>query len=326
MTRFFPSRPALVSLAALALLPLLCRGADVLKPGHPVRLPGPAARFDFLNIDTGRNRLLAAHPGAGALEVVALDGTAVNTVATGAAQDCVVTANGAVYMVSVSRPAQLAIVDAGTLKITGTVALPGPADLLAVSPGGTAYVCHDDAKEIWVVSPGLAKVEKTLALPGAGPEGVVLDALHVFQAVKGASAVAVFALPGESPAGTWPTVPAQAPHGMVLVKQAEALAVAGGNGKLVLMSTQDGKVESVCDIPPRVDEIAYDAVLHRIYCASGLGKIAVVECEDGKLTRLGEAADAQGAHSIAVDPQTHLVWVAYMTPAGSWVQSFKPAE
>ena len=145
---------------------------------------------------------------------------------------------------------------------------------------------------------------------------------RLFQAMKEASTMATFDLASGKMVSNWPTAPVQSPHGITLVPEANAIAIAGGNGKLVLMSQADGSILSSADIPLRVDEIAYDAGNHRLYCASGAGKIAALSVENGKLTALGEVASAQGAHSIAVNPKDHSVWIAYGNATGSYLQEF----
>ena len=121
---------------------------------------------------------------------------------------------------------------------------------------------------------------------------------------------------------SWPTAPAQAPHGMAMMPEADAFLVVGGNGKLVMMSQKDGHVIASTDVTSRVDQIAYDAEMHRAYCASGTGKIAVVSTEKGALTNLGEVASNEGCHSIAVDPKTHTVRIAYAKGDASYVRPF----
>jgi len=113
---------------------------------------------------------------------------------------------------------------------------------------------------------------------------------------------------------------------MAVVPEADAFVVAGGNGKLVLMSQKDGHVLASAEIPPRVDQVAYDSALHRVYCASGTGKISITAVEDGKLRALGTVPSSEGCHSIAVDPRTHAVWVAYAKGEESFVQQFKPTK
>ena len=121
---------------------------------------------------------------------------------------------------------------------------------------------------------------------------------------------------------SWPTAPAEMPHGMVSALEGKVLLVAGGNGKLVMMSQEDGHIMAAADIPQGVDEIAYDAELGRVYCASGQGKISVHKVEPSRLTSLGETPSSPGAHSIAVDPKTHTVWIAYAKEGASFVQPF----
>src|SRR5207253_1394990 len=126
-----------------------------LEAGKPVEIPGTHGRFDFLFIDSEARRLLAAHTGNASLDVIDADTNAViKVVPTGAAQDCAMDAESKRYLVSVSKPPQLVMIDAGTLEVTGTVPLAGPADLLAFDANSDmAYVGHDDANHLWVVDP-----------------------------------------------------------------------------------------------------------------------------------------------------------------------------
>jgi len=125
---------------------------------------------------------------------------------------------------------------------------------------------------------------------------------------------------------SWTTAPATNPHGMALVPDTETLLVAGGSGKLALMSRSTGKVLASADIAPRVDEMAYDRATHTAYCASGQAKISVVKVEGENLTSLGDVSATSGLKSVAVDPKTHTVWVAYSKGGESFVQPFEPAR
>ena len=310
---------------------LLCTGfaapaADSLVPEEPIVLTGTHGKFDFLAIDYGKRRLLAAHTGNASLDVIDLDQkTLLKSVPTGAAQSSVVDGKGNRYYVSVSKPPQVVIVDAVKLEEVGKVALTGPADISAFNAeSGKVYVDHDNAKDVWVVDPTKQTVGATVQLPGDSPEDLGFDPAfkRLFQALKTSSVIAVIDIAENKVVATWPTAPAQAPHGMAMMPKEEAFLVAGGNGKLVMMSQKDGHVIASTDIPPRVDQIAYDEELHRVYCASGTGKIAVVSVEKGALTNLGEVASSEGCHSIAVDPKTHTVWIAYAKGDASYVRPF----
>lgn len=111
-----------------------------------------------------------------------------------------------------------------------------------------------------------------------------------------------------------------------MVQEFDGIVVSGGNGKLVMMSQKDGHVMASVDIPEQVDQVAYDAETHRIYCASATGKIAVVGVEKNSLTKLGEITSSQGCRSVAVDSKTHTVGTAYSKSAASFVQPFPAAK
>jgi DNA-binding beta-propeller fold protein YncE len=98
--------------------------------------------------------------------------------------------------------------------------------------------------------------------------------------------------------------------------------VAGGNGKLALIDSLTGTILASCDIAPHVDEIAYEPETSRVYCASGTGTISVVFVQGNKLTPLPPLTSAPGCHSIAVDPKTHSIWIAYAKGDQPCVQQF----
>ena len=173
------------------------------------------------------------------------------------------------------------------------------------------------------MAPSESKVIGTVDLPSEGPEDLAFDASgqRLFQAMKTAGTMAVIDVATNKVTANWPTAPASQPHGIAVVG-GEAIAISGGNGKLVLMGQADGRVLASVDIPARVDQIACDPGLHRVYCASGLGQIAVVSVENGQLKSLGTIATTDGARSVAVDAKTHAVWVAYAKNEGSFVQEY----
>lgn len=327
--KFFPPKCLLVC-ASLILGNLhTCQAVELLTAGKPIEIIGTHGKFDFICMDSEARRLLAAHTGNGSLDVIDVDTAAVlKIVPTGAAQDCAVDAESKRYLVSVSKPPQLAVVDSVSLSVTATIPLAGPADLLVCDAKGTAYVGHDDASHLWVVDTDAKKVASTVNLPSDSPEGLGFDSqgMRLFQAMKTGSIVAVVDVAAKKVIENWPTAPASSPHGIAMVPEFGGILVSGGNGKLVMMSQKDGHVLASTDIPERVDQLAYDGEMHRLYCASGTGKIAIVGVEKDKLTKLGEVASSQGCHSIAVDSKTHTVWTAYAKGEASFVQPFTVAK
>jgi DNA-binding beta-propeller fold protein YncE len=300
--------------------------AASLTPGTPVELTGTTGRFDFIKMDVAHRRLLACHTGNGSLDVIDVDaGKLIKSVATGAAQGVAVDEKGGRYFVSVSKPPKLVIIDATKLEVVSEVSLSGPADVMAYhAQSNRAFVCNDEKPELWVIDPEAKKILSTLTLAGAGMEDLAFnaDGTFLFQNLKETSQLAKIDSTTVKVTDTWPTSPADKPHGLAMVDDANAVLIAGGTGKLVLLDLGTGKVVASTDIAPKVDEMAYDAGLKQAYCASGTGLISVVAVSANKLATIDSVPSAPGAHSIAVDPKTHTVWVAYAKDNKPFVQPF----
>jgi DNA-binding beta-propeller fold protein YncE len=68
---------------------------------------------------------------------------------------------------------------------------------------------------------------------------------------------------------------------------------------------------SSAEIASGVDQIGFDPANNRIYCASGRSGLSVVEQTADGVRLIGNIATPPGAHTLAVDPATHAVWIAY---------------
>jgi DNA-binding beta-propeller fold protein YncE len=319
-------KPLLVLLALIAAaLPALA--APALTPNAPVELIGTTGKFDFIKVDAANRRLLACHSGNGTLDIIDVDSSKlIKSVPTGNAQGVAIDEKGGRYFVSCSKPPQLAIVDSRKLEVTGQVPLLGPADICAYAASiNRVFVDNDEKPEMWVIDPEAKTIVSTIPMPGAGLEDIGLNAgdAFLFQNLKATSELVKIDPKTQAIVTKWTTAPAVNPHGFAIMKT-NAVLIAGGGGKLALLDLASGKVLASCDIAPKVDEIAYDPALARAYCASGTGQISVVFVAQDKLTPLGNVPSAPGAHSIAVDPKTHQVWIVFAKDNKPYVQSFTP--
>ena len=316
LTRF--TRLFFIAVLATTTQPLF---AAALAPQPPVELTGTHGKFDFIKVDEANRRLLACHTGNGSLDVIDLaTSRLLKSIPTGAAQGVAIDDKGGRYFVSVSKPPQLVIIDAAKLEATGTVSLPGPADVCAYSAALNRVVVDNDEKpEQWWIDPDAKKIVKTVTYPGVGMEDLAFndDGTVLVQNLKDSNSLAVFDPNKAAVVNQWPTAPADKPHGLAIFGHNEVF-IAGGNGKLVLLDYQTGKVVTSTDIAPRVDEIAYDSDSGNVYCSSGTGVISAMTKGN-----IAEAIpSAQGAHSIAVDSKTHIVWIVFAKGDKAYVQSF----
>jgi DNA-binding beta-propeller fold protein YncE len=312
--------------SSLLIIPRLVSAADSLTPGNPVELSGTHGKFDFIKIDSANNRLLACHAGNGSLDVIdIITSKLIKSIPTGNAQGVAIDSENNRYFVSVSKPPKMVIVDSTKLDVIGEVALPGPADLVAYHPEtNRVFVCNDDKPEMWVIDPKEKRIVSTINFPGGGLEDLGFDSqdTFLFQCLKDSSELAKLDLKTEKVVAKWSTSPADKPHGMAMVPGTDQVLIVGGTGKLGLINLSTGQIVGTADLSPKVDEIAYDPTLQRVYCASGLGTISVVGLDHERLAALPPLTSSPGAHSIAVDSQTHTVWIAFAKNDKAYVQAF----
>jgi DNA-binding beta-propeller fold protein YncE len=309
---------------------LSTNAAPPLKAGAPILLPGTHGGFDFIHVDASTNRLLVDQEHGNQAFLVFDLGTRklLKRVPTGTTQDVAVDLKRDLYYVSGNDPGRLLIISRKTLDVIGTIPLPTPTNLNAYDPlNGMLYETSDTTPTIWVIDPASKKTVATIALTGAGMQGIVFDPPHkwIYQAVKSAGTITVIDPASNKISHVWSLDSCSLPHGIAMVPEGNGLLVAC-NGSLVLMDRSTGKILSRADTALDVDQIAYDPDTHLTYCASKDAEISVVRLDGDKLTSLGSVPDEKTTHSIAVDPKTHTVWIAYSKGDQSFVQPFTPVK
>jgi DNA-binding beta-propeller fold protein YncE len=99
------------------------------------------------------------------------------------------------------------------------------------------------------------------------------------------------------------------PHGL-LVDSARRLAFVAcdGDAKLLTLDLRSMTITGSATVGPSPDVLALDAGLKRLYVAAESGQVAVFAEHAHSVQKLGQAALAPAAHTVAVDPRTHLVY------------------
>ncbi len=305
------------------LLACLILAAPPLVPMAPIEVPGGPGKFDYVQVDAGKHRVIAAHTEKGQLSVLDLDSHQVQEIDTGAVNGIAIdTSTNRIFVAGAGKT--VVALDRDSLQKIGEYQLDHPADSIALAlPYHELYVDNDDGKEVWVFDTRALTLKATIPITGQA-EWIEYDGMsdRVYQNVKDTNLTEVIDPRLHRVVAKWTTSPATSPHGMAIDNRKGWVFVAGKNGKLVATSMKTGRLAAMVNIAENVDQICYDSTLQRIYCASSLGKISVVQVTKDGLTSLGDVVSSVGAKTIAVDPLTHSVWVVYSNQKGSYFQGF----
>jgi DNA-binding beta-propeller fold protein YncE len=306
---------ALAALAAVAAVLAATRGSSggtlPLRRVADVDLPGPANRFDYQSLDPTTNRLWIAHMNAG--QLLAFDVRTRRVVRTVDAPGV----HGVIAVPAVHRVYATATDDHELLTLdsrTGRVLRHAPA---GDYPDGLAYdsverrvFVSDESGGIEAVFDADGRRVGTVELGGeAGNVQYDRGSGRILVDVQTRDDVAVvdprsrrvvrrIALPG-----------CDGPHGLLVDSPRRLAFVAcAGNAKLVTLDLQRLRPVATDGIGDDADVLAFDTTLRRLYVAAESGEVAVFAERGRRLRKLGQATLADGAHSVAVDPRTHLVY------------------
>src|SRR6202163_623563 len=283
-----------------------------LKKVADIPMPGPAVRFDYQSLDATQGRLYISHMNANQLvvfdtnkrEVVAnLDGfSSVHGV-------WAVPELGRVYA-SLTREHKVASVDAKTLQ---TLAKVGPIkypDGIAYAPGPQRVFVSDEHGDVDAVID--AKTNSLVASIhlGGGAGNTVYDSGsgHIVVAVHEKNELVAIDPANLQIIGHYPMTGIESPHGIALDQAGRLGFVAGeDNHMLAVVDLTTMKVLATHPVGKDPDVLAFDPGVKRLYVSAESGNVFVFR-EDGKTLVDEGHISIPHAHTVCVDPHTHLVY------------------
>ena len=278
-----------------------------------VSLPGGASRLDYQSVDQGRRRLFIAHLGGGDVVVFDLAGRRVVRDIAGVSG-----VHGVLVVPSLQRlyaaatgSKQLVTFDERTLRPVGHASAGSYPDGIAYDPrDGLVFVSDEQGDQVTVFQARSGQPTGAIALPAdAGNVQYDSASRHVLVDVGAKNELAVInprarriirevALPGCDHA-----------HGLHLDSSRRLAFVAcDRNAKLVALDLRTMRVVQTLSVGADPDVLDFDVGLRRLYVAAESGEVAVFVEQGRTLRKLGQAKLADSAHSVAVDPLTHLVY------------------
>jgi DNA-binding beta-propeller fold protein YncE len=285
---------------------------QVLQPVADIPLPGPTVRFDYQSLDAEHNRLYIAHMNADQLVVFDTQKRQVVAHLDGFKRVHGVIAVPEIERVyaSVTGEHQVAAVDMNTLK---TVAMAGPVsypDGLAYSPATKRVFVSDEHGGVdAVVDATSGRLVANIPL-GGGAGNTVYDSGsgHILVAVHSVNELVAIDPAAMKIIGRYSLPGIKNPHGISLDTANRLAFIAGEeNHSLAVVDLSSMKVLSTHQVGEDPDVLAFDPGLKRLYVSAESGTVTVFEENGRELTALGQF-NMPHAHTVSVDPKTHLVY------------------
>jgi DNA-binding beta-propeller fold protein YncE len=205
------------------------------------------------------------------------------------------------------------IFDLKTYKVLGKVATVPDSDGIIYDEGqNRILVSAGDSSALITFKPDIdpksGKMEAPIIL-GGKPEFLAADGKgKVYVNLEDKDVVAVVDLPSRKVTARWPVAPGGHPVGMSIDAKTHRLFVGCRKPqKLVVISTNDGKVQGALDIGAGVDATAVDQGHAFASCRDG--SLTVVSDKAGKVEVEQVVKTRFGAKTLGLDPTTHLIYL-----------------
>jgi hypothetical protein len=233
----------------------------------------------------------------------------------GAAHGVALLPEANVAFITLSEENMVHVFDPKSLQLLGNIPVADDADAILYVPSAKlVYVANGDAKLATLIDPVNRTIVGAIQLPGK-PEFPALDPKTglLYQNLEDINSIAAIDLGKRSVEGQWSLAPCEGPSGMAIdSEQRRLFTVCSGNAKLVVFDLETHRVITSLKIGGGPDSVAFDPALHRIYSAGKAGKLTVIQQDGPNAYRvLDKIHTHYGAHTLAVDPVSHKIFVAY---------------
>lgn len=285
-----------------------------------VPLPGPAARFDYQSFDPTTGRLWIAHMGAGA--VLAFDVRSRQVVARtpnlpGVTGVRAVPALQRVFA-SLSGSREVAMLDARSGRVLARMAGGRFPDGLACAPAAQRlFVSDESGRQELVIEVPSSLARRPISMGGeVGNTQYDSVSGRIWVAVQSRNQLAAIDPRTDSVVARVSVAGVERPHGFVIDAPHRRAYVAGeANSRVGILDLRTMRVLGTYPVGADPDVLALDAELGRVYVAAESGVVAPFEARGDSLVPLPWYR-APHAHSVAVDPATHLVYLPLQNVGG----------
>jgi YVTN family beta-propeller protein len=292
-----------------------------LKPVQDFPLTGKATRFDYQSLDEQNGRLYIAHLGDSMMTVFDTKTQKV----VGDVKDLKhvhgVLAVPELHRVYASATGtnELAVIDDQTLQVVARVPAGDYPDGIAyASKEKKIYVSDKQGKTDTVIDALTNKVIATIPLGGqAGNSQYDASSDRIFVAVHGINQIVEIDPNTDKVTGNYPLAGCKDSHGLLIDgKNRLAFAACESNAKLAVFDLAKKETIAVFPVGDDPDVLAFDPALGRLYVSAESGVLTIFDERDRTLVRVAGGFFAAGAHTVAVDSNTHRVYLPLENVSG----------
>jgi DNA-binding beta-propeller fold protein YncE len=268
--------------------------------------------WDFITIDESTGRLFISH--STVVNVIdSKDGKLIGIIPdTKGVHGIALAHDFNTGFISNGKDSSVTVFDLQTLNFITKVNVTGinPDAILYDPFSQKVFVFNARSNNATVIDAKSNEAAGTITLPG-NPEVAVTDGEgKVFVNIEDKSLVCQINPLTLAIEQTWSIAPGDEPSGLAIDIENHRLFSVCSNKLMVVINSDDGSVITSLPIGERVDGVAFDSGLKRVYSSNGEGTVTVIQEDDANTFRVLENVDTQkGARTIALDNTTHHIFL-----------------
>ena len=270
-----------------------------------------AGGWDYIAVGPGNNRLYVSHgtqvtilnQATGDSVGVIENTTGVHGIAFDKSQNKGFTSNG--------RLNNVTVFDLGTNAVITQIATGINPDAIMYEPFTKKIItCNGRSKNLSIIDPVSDKLLDSIDVGGKPETAVSNGAGKLFVNIEDKNEIVLVDLKTFTVEAHWPLAPAEEPTGLAFDKTTNRLFAGCGNKFLAVVDAANGKVVETLPIGDGCDGAGFDAVTKNIFTSNGDGTLSVYhEKSADKFELVAHVATKRGARTIAVDEQSHLIYL-----------------
>ena len=270
-----------------------------------------AGGWDYIAIGPGNNRLYVSHgtqvnildqttgDSVGVIE----NTTGVHGIAFDKSQNKGFTSNG--------RLNNVTVFDLITNKVIAQIPTGQNPDAIFYEPFSKKIItCNGRGKNLSIIDPVENKLIDSVAVGGKPETAVSNGEGKLYVNIEDKNEIVAVNTKTFKVEAHWSIAPAEEPTGLVFDKTTNRLFAGCGNKLLAVVNAANGKVIATLPIGDGCDGAAFDPETKTIFTSNGEGTMSVFhEKSADKVEPVATVATKRGARTIAIDEQTHLIYM-----------------